>query len=91
MDHAFAAHPIVWAGMLKKLGGVSTLPELARITQPVLVLHGERDRVLPVEGSMEIANLLPEGRFELLSDQGHSVHIENPELFVELASRFLFG
>lgn len=91
VDHAFGAHPVVWAGMLRKIGGVSTLPELARIRQPVLVLHGERDRVLPVEGSMEIASLLPEGRFELLSDQGHSVHIENPERFVELAHRYLFG
>lgn len=91
VDDAFGAHPVVWAGMLKRLGGVSTLPELARIRQPVLVLHGERDRVLPVEGSMEIASLLPEGRFELLSDQGHSVHVENPERFVEVAHRFLFG
>lgn len=91
VDHAFAAHPVVWAGMLKKLGGVNTLPELATIRQPVLVLHGERDRVLPVEGSLEIAGLLPEGRFELLPGQGHSVHVENPERFVEIAHRFLFG
>jgi pimeloyl-ACP methyl ester carboxylesterase len=55
------------------------------------VLHGQYDAILPLESSKELAKTLPEGRFELLSDQGHSCNIENPELFVQSTNRFLFG
>ena len=91
VDHALGAHPVIWAGILKVIGRVDLVADLPRIAQPTLVLHGERDPVLPISGAMEIGGLLPEGRFQLLNGQGHSCQIENPERFVDLADHFLFG
>lgn len=91
VDDALAAHPLAWVGLLRKFSLIDFRPSLREIPQPTLVLHGEHDRMLPIEGSIEIANGLPEGRFELLPGQGHSCHVENPERFARLTQHFLYG
>ena len=91
VDQAFSTHPLVWANILKMISQIDLRNDLGSIKQPTLVLHGEQDELLPIAGAMEIAKGLPEGRFELLSSQGHCCHIENPDRFVAVANRYLFG
>jgi pimeloyl-ACP methyl ester carboxylesterase len=91
VDQAFSTHAVVWAHILQKLAGIDVASELGRIRQPTLVLHGKNDAILPVEGSMKLAELLPEGRFQLLEHQGHSCNVENPDRFVGIAHHYLFG
>ena len=74
VDQACATHPLVWAHILKKLGSVEIAEPLSRVKHPTLILHGKQDPIQPVEGSRELAEILPEGRFELLEHQGHSCH-----------------
>jgi pimeloyl-ACP methyl ester carboxylesterase len=91
VDQACATHAVVWAHILQKLAGVDVANELTQIKHPTLVLHGEEDPILSIEGSEALAKLLPEGRFELLKHQGHSCNVENPDRFVAVAHRYLFG
>lgn len=88
---AFGVHPLIWHGVPKALDKTDITADLAKVKQPVLVLHGEHDNLLPKEMSQELAKLLPNGRFYEIPGRGHSTNIEDPSLFVKLASEFLFG
>lgn len=91
VDDAFSISDLNWHGVLNQLTQVDIINELPRIQTPTLVLHGEHDVLLPVEGSKEIAEQLPNGVFQQIPGQGHCTNFENPRLFVELMSRFLFS
>lgn len=91
VDDAFGVHPLIWHGVAKMLHEVDFRSELPFIRQPVLVLHGEHDAVLPKEQSIALAKGLPNGRYLELSGRGHSCNVEDPELFVSHVNKFLFG
>src|SRR3954470_15495765 len=61
---------------------------LNRISVPALVVHGEDDRVVPVENARLIASRLSHGRLHLLPETGHLYTTEAPEADAEVA-RFL--
>ncbi|MBB4689190.1 alpha/beta fold hydrolase [Amycolatopsis jiangsuensis] len=61
----------------------------ATVRTPVLALHGERDRVSPVEVSRRLAGALPEGRLEVVAGAGHWIHVDRPAEFCRLTGEFL--
>lgn len=63
---------------------------LARITQPVLMLHGRQDRGFPSEVSVALAGRLVRADLMLLSNCSHSVAVERTSTFLALADDF-FG
>lgn len=91
VDDAFNAAPLVWKGVPKFTAHNIDISEaVTKILTETLVLHGDKDQVLPMEDAREIADLLPNGKFQEIRDQGHCCNLENPGLFVRLASQFLF-
>jgi len=91
VDEAQLATRQLGHGVLNSLKDIDITDKLASVQHPVLVLHGEHDGVLPMEGSVELAKGLPNARFMELKDQGHSTNLENPALFVKLTDDFLFN
>ncbi len=91
ISDAFGVHPLIWHGVPKALNVVDISSELAKIRQPVLVMHGQFDALLPKELSEELAKLLPNGKFFEIPGRGHSSNVEDPALFVNLTDNFLFG
>lgn len=61
----------------------------ARIETPVLALHGEHDRVSPVDVSARLADALPCGRLEVVAGAGHWIHVDRPDEFCSLVEEFL--
>ncbi|GAA5115147.1 alpha/beta fold hydrolase [Pseudonocardia adelaidensis] len=61
----------------------------ARIETPVLALHGEHDRVSPVDVSARLADALPRGRLEVVAGAGHWIHVDRPDEFCTLVGEFL--
>ena len=49
-----------------------------RITQPALVLHARRDRVVPYEEGRRLASLLPDARFVTLESDNHILQEVEP-------------
>ena len=90
IEDAFHAVKSVGHLVLKALDALDIRPEVAQIQNEVLVLHGEFDTLLPMEDSKALAKILPRGEFQIIKGQGHCTNVENPELFVSLASKFLF-
>jgi pimeloyl-ACP methyl ester carboxylesterase len=58
--------------------------------QPLLYLHGQNDGCMGAEVVSGIAEQLPAGsRFEVISDAGHFLHLERPEVVNPLLIDFL--
>ncbi|MFF4052790.1 alpha/beta fold hydrolase [Streptomyces chartreusis] len=64
-------------------------PELAHIATPVLALHGERDRVSPVEVSERLVDSLSDARLKVVAGAGHWIHVDRPDEFCSLVGEFL--
>lgn len=66
------AQPLVaYQRQLMASAGHNTEDRLGRLAMPVLILHGSRDRVVPVENAHLIARKIPQARVEIFKDGGH--------------------
>lgn len=89
VEDAFAAVKTVGHLVLKALDGLDIRPEASKISHPVLVLHGEHDKILPLADSQELAQILRNGTFEILAGRGHCANVEDPKMFVDRVDHFL--
>ncbi len=80
--------PVLEQG-LKILLTVDLRAELAEVTQPALVLHGERDRLTPVAAGRYLAQALPAARFVPLTGCAHAPFLSQPERVTEALQEFL--
>ena len=62
--------------------------DLARISCPVLVVWGERDRMVSSKGAERIVAAIPAARIELLPRCGHCPQVEEPDRLAELLADF---
>jgi pimeloyl-ACP methyl ester carboxylesterase len=56
---------------------------------PVMLVHGERDRLVPVAAARTAAAENPEWTVEIVPDLGHAPMLERPELIAELVGAWL--
>jgi pimeloyl-ACP methyl ester carboxylesterase len=66
-----------------------TCRRLGAITQPVLLIHGRQDRMVPVQRAEELAAGLPHTELAILDPAGHQVHSEQFATVVDLVQRFI--
>lgn len=67
---------------------VDRIPE---IQQPVLVITGDDDRIVPTEQSVQLARNLPQAQLSVLPNCGHLPHEECPQAFMQVVEPFLYG
>ena len=58
------------------------------IHTPSLIIAGDQDRVILPDVQRKIAGILPDSRFDLITDSGHVVYLEQSEAFFTLLKRF---
>ena len=76
----------VWKGVVRSLDE----DEGYRIRQPLLLTHGEHDRVGNVaKVAAEWAAREPDCRYEVIPDAGHNANQDNPAFFNRMLSDFL--
>ena len=63
--------------------------KLATIGQPVLLLHGREDSVIPMDVAVGAARHLPNSELHIFGKCGHWVQLEYPKAFVGLIHEFL--
>jgi pimeloyl-ACP methyl ester carboxylesterase len=61
----------------------------ADISQPTLVMHGERDSLLPIAHGEAVARVIPGSEFVKLPDAGHTLLTADPADFTEPLIRHL--
>lgn len=66
-----------------------SVPLLPQIKVPALVIHGEQDTMMPVEGARQMAQAIPGGQFVAVAGAGHMSNLENSEFFNQTVESFL--
>lgn len=89
VDGAFKVAAPNWAGIPTAITKIHLQKDLNKITQPVTVLHGELDPVLPIDVSRKLAQDLPNGTFVELKGHGHSMNVEDPNKMAECLIKYL--
>jgi pimeloyl-ACP methyl ester carboxylesterase len=92
---AFTAHHrdrVTVAGYLdiarRLIGELRDPYQLSRITLPVLVVWGDRDRLVFHRGAQRILDAVPGARLELMRGVGHCPQVEAPNRFTEVLLDF---
>ena len=82
---------VAWAGLLNHslTDPVEISAHLQEIRQPVLVITGADDHVVPVEDTMQTARELPSAHFGLLPGCGHLAQEECPQLVEKVIADWL--
>jgi pimeloyl-ACP methyl ester carboxylesterase len=62
--------------------------QLDRVRCPVLIVWGERDRMVFPAGAERVLAKVPNSRLELLPDCGHCPQVEEPERLADLLAGF---
>ena len=60
-----------------------------KIAAPVLLIHGDRDRLVPLEAARRLSRVRPEWTLEVLDDVGHVAQMETPTRFVDAMTRWM--
>lgn len=71
------------------IAGFNSYDRLPSITKPALVIHGDRDRLMPVENGRIVHERIPGSRFEIMPGAGHMFFWEQPEETARLVTSFL--
>lgn len=87
LEKRLALRRLVQALEIRPLGEVEAL--LADIRQPVAIIWGEEDRVLPVWQARWLKDRLPQAELHLLPRVGHAPQEEAPERVNEIIIAFL--
>ncbi len=62
---------------------------LAKLTLPVLLIHGMNDKVVPLSRSLELLNVMPTADAHFYSQAGHWPHIGKADEFNALVSSYI--
>jgi parallel beta-helix repeat protein len=88
-DDAIRARSRVNAAIMGSVGD-DVRPFLSRVRSPVLIVHGGSGAI-PAEAMHAWADALPDARLMVISDAGHYLHVDRPDVFFPAALEFLRG
>jgi len=76
----YAEHPLpALADGLKILAESDLRPQLAEVEQPVHLIHGSDDALMPIEAAHWLASALPRARLTVLEHCGHAPLLSRPD------------
>lgn len=68
---------------------VDSVPLLAQVSVPTLVITGEEDEMIPVDESRRMAGAIPGAKLVIIPNAGHLANLEQPDAFNNALSTFL--
>ena len=86
---AWIASPLATQQCITAFGTTDFRRDLAKIRIPVLVVHGDADRIVAYENGVRLAARIPGMRFETFPGAGHLLFLEEPNRFNSLVAEFL--
>jgi 2-hydroxy-6-oxonona-2,4-dienedioate hydrolase len=67
----------------------SLVLDLPKVQAPALIIHGRNDRVVPMEGSLQLLSMLPNSEMHIFNRCGHWVQYEHAEEFNKMVLDFV--
>ncbi|HEX8299123.1 MAG TPA: alpha/beta hydrolase [Rubricoccaceae bacterium] len=94
LDYAFQiavmAQPLATVECAKAFAGTDFRPDMAALTVPTLIVHGDADQTVPIEASgARTAEMLPQAQYEVVSGAPHGLYLTHAAAFNEILLRFL--
>ena len=86
---AGAMDPLALSAGLQYLAAKDLRAEASAVNIPVLILHGNRDQIVPVEAGALLANMLPRSKLRVYDNYGHALPCQNPHAIAEDIIRFI--
>jgi 3-oxoadipate enol-lactonase len=86
------AYPQLRAGFLSQFAAIltwSSYRRLPEIQAPTLVMHGDEDRLVPIENGLRVARRIPRAQFVKVPGAGHVISTDQPDLVDDAVLRFL--
>jgi pimeloyl-ACP methyl ester carboxylesterase len=82
---------LAWGALLNRslADPVTVAPRLPEVDVPVLLVTGDRDRLVPPEDTRRVAELVPGADLQVLPGCGHVPHEECPDAFGRLVDAWL--
>ena len=80
-----------FASLLSKPPAVLTAGQLAKVTAPVLTIHGTRDRQAAYEGGVAWVKSLPNARLVTVENAAHAMWLDEPAITFAAIRQFLRG
>jgi pimeloyl-[acyl-carrier protein] methyl ester esterase len=84
-------HPAGLADGLKILATADLRTAVPDIAQPVQLIHGRNDAVMPVTAARWLAEQLPDARLDIMEGCGHAPMVSQPEVCASLIEECLRG
>jgi len=84
-------NPAALRGGLALLQNSDLRPQLAQVQCPVLIISGERDRLVSPLSGKALAQAIPQASHVVIKGAGHAPFLSHPEIFNELVERFIDG
>ncbi|HEY0371447.1 MAG TPA: alpha/beta fold hydrolase [Thermoanaerobaculia bacterium] len=88
MAKEFGAHVSLWPSIEK---ATLSAEELKKITMPVLVIHGDKDRNAPYAGGQAWVATLPDARLVTVPGAGHTAWRDDPVTVMGAIRHFIRG
>ena len=90
--HVRLRYPQLRAGFLSQFAAIltwSSYRHLSAIQAPALVMHGDEDRLVPMENGLRVARRIPHAQFVKVPRAGHVLSTDQPEIVDDEVLRFL--
>jgi pimeloyl-[acyl-carrier protein] methyl ester esterase len=62
---------------------------MLEVTPPVLIVHGERDQLVPSPAASWLSDALPNARLAVFPDAAHAPFLSHPREFAQILETFL--
>lgn len=72
-----------------ELRSMDAFAEMPKFTKPVLLVHGDKDPVVPVKDSEKAAAIYPNARFKVINGAGHGFKADEFECYMSWLTDFL--
>ena len=77
--------------IFRSLAGKDYRSQVRSLRMPLLTIHGDWDRIAPLQGGQEWVASFPNARLLVLPKAGHLPFLEYPEIFISAVDSFLKG
>lgn len=95
-EHSRTDDPDYWQRLLKQISTMWWTPldygveDFQKITEPTLILIGDRDGLIPLEDAIEMYQLIPNAELAILPNATHITAVADDGLFLRIVLDFLF-
>ena len=89
VDYPYPQSSIAFRKQIEAIAEFNCYEQLSNIKTKTLIIGGEKDILFPADTIASLAESMPESTFSLIENAAHSIHMEQPQLFLDVVLDFL--